>query len=149
MALLQEFPELVQFLETQKTATVGMPVSPDDIHCATMVCWCRTEPGKPVAFFFVTSRDSEKCRLVKQGSDVRGACNIGTVYGVNMTVQMRGLFAIVDPDQHAAELDAYYKKRGNMNDHISEPGNILLRFTPDWMRCTDYTDGRKMFFVDL
>ncbi len=77
-----------QFLDQQLIATLATQVSEKgDIHIAS-VAFCH-DPAT-LACYFVTKRDSEKCTLLREEDNVYAACNIGTVAGTPLTVQMRG-----------------------------------------------------------
>ena len=144
---LSEYPKLVAFLHNQEAATLAVPI--DDkgtIHIASLLFWNCQEPFR---FYFVTSRETEKCRLLKAALSVAAACTVGTIKEVEMTLQMRGELQIVEPEGFEDVLDAYYEKRGDRHDDIDDPINALLEFTPTWARFTDYGLGYDRFTLDL
>lgn len=135
---LADAPELEAFLANERVATLAVPIDRQGtLHIATMD-YVRT--AEPLRFYFITSSESEKCRLLKDGP-VRSACNVGTYYGTPFTLQMRGEAQLLDVDGHQAVLDAYFAKRGETNRNVEGPDSVLLQFTPDWARFTDYAKG--------
>lgn len=120
-------------------ATLALPVNDaGDIHAASLIYW--SDPAT-LNFYFVTRKDSEKCQLLQDGRAQRAACLIGTRKSVPFYLQMRGLVRMADPKEYREHIAAYYAKRGNRNDDIDAPGSVLLKFIPDWIRCTQYRDG--------
>lgn len=133
---------LKRFLQEELVATLALPANASrDIHIAPMVFWLNPS-GYEV--YFVTDRNTEKCKPLVNRKRIQAGCVIGTSKGTQYCLQMRGHVKIVDPQNHKRAIDAYYKKRGNRNDDIDQPQNVLLEFKPSWIRCTDYTDGIKV-----
>ena len=60
-----------------------------------------------------------------------------------------GKVEIVDPAAHPKEVDQYYTKRGNRHDDVSDPKHVMLKFTPNWARFTDYAVSYERFMLDL
>lgn len=144
---LKEYPALITFLETHLTATIAVPL--DDkgtLHAASLLYWNNVEPFE---LYFVTSRNSEKARLLKTHNDIQCAVVIGTEKNTSFTLQMRGKITEVSPDDYTNETEAYYKKRGNRHDDITNDDTCLLKFVPNWARFTDYEKGYKREFLDI
>jgi len=136
---LEDLPDLRSFLDVEPAATIAVAIDESGtIHAASLLYWHTTHP---LRFYFVTSRDTEKCRLLNKVGVTPAACVIGTTRNVDCTLQMRGRLAIVDKNKYQTEIDKYYAKRGNHHDDIIDPDNVLLEFTPTWARYTDYRKG--------
>jgi uncharacterized protein YhbP (UPF0306 family) len=57
-------PGLADFAANHLAATVAVPIDANGtIHAASLLYW---NSVKPFEFFFVTSRESEKCKLIRQ-----------------------------------------------------------------------------------
>lgn len=140
-------PGLKKFLAAEFAATVSVPIdSSGTLHIATLAFY---HTGLPVMFYFVTSKNSEKYRMLSKGKAITAACAIGTYKGTPYTLQMRGMLQAIDHEKHQDIVDEYYKKRGNRHDEVSDDANVMLRFVPNWARFTDYTNGyeRKLLRV--
>jgi len=135
------------FLRDEPAATVAVPIDRNDtIHAASLL-YAHTE--MPLRFYFVTSIDSEKCSLLNSVKSISCACVIGTAKGTAFTLQMRGSLRTVDHTQFADLIEGYYAKRGNRADDINDSQNILLQFTPEWARFTDYAKGYDHQYLKL
>lgn len=146
MSHLRDLPLLGEFLSKELVATLALAVDKEGtIHIASLGYW---HAGNPLKFYFVTSKDTEKCILLLDGSVQKSACVVGTVKGVNFTLQMRGMTQIVDKDTHKNITDAFTKKRGN-NSGVDKPETVLLEFTPTWARYVDYSKSWQPEFLDL
>jgi uncharacterized protein YhbP (UPF0306 family) len=143
---LQDSPALNAFLGQQAVAVIAVPVDIDGtLHAATLHYWHRAEPLK---FYFVTGKDTEKCRMLLDGKSVKAACVVGTNPGTAFSLQMRGSLAIVNADERTAEVDAYYQKHAGHPRDIADPKNVLLEFTPSWARFTDPSKGYGPVFLN-
>lgn len=94
---------------------------------------------EPLEFYFITYRDSEKCKLLSSQATIPCPAVVGTEVGVTITVQMRGELRIAEPGEHEAQVAAYYKKRGDRALGLDDSALCLLKFTPNWLRYKDYT----------
>jgi hypothetical protein len=144
---LNEYPELAQFIEASSAATIAVPIDASGtLHAATMLYWNSFEPFE---FFFVTSRDSQKCALLSEQNATPCGVVIGTEKGTPFTLQMRGAIRIAPQAGFDAQLNSYYEKRNSRGDDIDDPGNCLLQFVPNWARFTDYSMGYDRHMLDL
>lgn len=144
---LADCPDLQKFLQNEPAATIATTVDNEGtIHVAALLYW---HDENPLCFYFVTSKNTEKCKLLLERESLPAACVVGTSRGIDMTLQMRGLLRIADKQQFKNEVDKYYKKRGNYNDDVIDPENVLLQFTPNWARYTDYTKGYERRILDV
>lgn len=140
---LSDYPTLQAFLSEQPVLTLAVAVdTAGTLHAATIHYWHTTEP---LAFYMVTGRDSEKCRLLKTQPEIQAACVVGTNRGAAFTVQMRGQLR----EASKVDLDHYYKKRGDRLKDIDDPKNICLVFTPNWVRFTDYSKGWDHAYLNV
>ena len=145
--LLKDCPDLAKFLKTEPAATIALPIDEEGtIHAASLLY---SHVEEPLRFYFVTSKNTEKCQLLLERGSLPAACVVGTGRGTDCTLQMRGIVRIVDKEGYDQELDAYYKKRGDHHDDIVDPVNVLLEFTPAWARYTDYTKGYERRMLDV
>lgn len=144
---LKDCATLLAFLNKEPAATIAVPIDEQGaIHTAALLYWHAPDP---LRFYFVTSKETEKCKLLAQKGELPAACVVGTNRGTDCSLQMRGRLKIVDKTAHQAEIDAYYQKRGNHHDDIIDPVNVLLEFTPNWARYTDYTKGYERRMLKL
>ncbi len=144
---LLEYPGLDKFLKSEASATLAVPIdNVGNLHAATLLYW---HSENPLAFYFVTNKNSEKCTLFKSQKSINAACVVGTTKGISFTVQFRGKLIIVNPKQYVKEVGGYYQKRGNHHDDINGPANVLLQFTPNWGRFTDYTAGYSRYSLKI
>lgn len=145
--ILADCPDLRKFLQKEPAATIAVPIDDQGtIHAAALLYW---HNENPLRIYFVTSKNTEKCKLLLQRDSVLAACVIGTGRGTEMTLQMRGELAIVDKEKHEEEVDNYYKKRGNHHDDLIDPENVLLQFAPNWARYTDYAKGYERRILNV
>lgn len=141
---LQSYPGLKEFLQSEAAATLAVPVDQHGtLHAATLLFWNSEEP---LALYFVTNRDSQKCQLLKIQKSVPSACVVGTSKGTLFTLQMRGTLQEASP---TVDLAAYYQKRGNHYDDIADEKNMCLVFTPTWARFTDYSKSYDRHLLTL
>lgn len=134
---LADYPGLAEFLAESKAATIAVPIdSHGTIHAASLLYW---NSPNPLKFYFVTSRDSEKYRLLKTQPSINCAAVVGTEKNTPFTLQLRGKLQEADPSEHQNIIDSYYQKRGNRHDDIAAPNICLLEFIPAWGRFTDYS----------
>lgn len=143
---LADYPGLAAFLEREFAATLAVPVDTAGTLHAASLCYIHT--SEPLRFYFVTGRDTEKCRLLKTQPTVPCAMVIGTVKDVQFTLQMRGKLR-EESHPAAAVMDRYYQKRGNRHDDINDPANLCLVFEPTWARFTDYGKGYAHFPLEV
>jgi general stress protein 26 len=144
---ITELKKLLKFLENQKAATIAVPIDDKgNIHAASLIFWNSIEPFN---LYFVTSRESDKYTLLREGHKIPCAVVVGTEKGTDFTLQMRGIIQEANPEDFTKELSAYYQKRGNRQDDIDDPKTCLLQFVPTWARYTDYSKGYNRDLVDF
>ncbi len=140
---LASYPTLDEFLQRQVAATIAVPVdATGTIHAASLLYWNSTNP---LAFYFVSGRDTEKARLLKNQQEIPCAAVVGTEKGTDFTLQMRGTLR----EGTAEELELYYQKRGNRFDDVNDPKNMCLVFTPTWARFTDCTKDYTRYTLEV
>jgi general stress protein 26 len=150
MAIFDDNPKLAEFLNREPVAVVS--VSIDEIgtpHAATLGYWHKSDP---LSFFFVTNKNSQKCRLLNQKKELPAACVVGTYMGTEFTLQMRGTLRVLDKDNYREEIDRYCEKRGKRREELkdlADPDGVLLRFTPNWARYVDFSQGWGQHFLEL
>lgn len=146
-ANLDELPELTKFIDRTEAATIAVPVDEDGtIHIASLLYW---SPVKPLKFYFVTSRDTEKYKMLETHKAIQCAAVVGTERGTSFTLQMRGILREVEPSKNLEVVEHYYRKRGDRHDDIDDPLNCLLEFSPDWARFIDYSRGYDKHFLEV
>lgn len=144
---LSEHQELRKFISGSNAATLAVPI--DDagtIHAASLL-YVHSE--SPLQLYFITSKATEKYSLLHKKPAIPAALVIGTEKGTPFTLQLRGSLEAVDPEVNSEIVTKYYEKRGNHGDDIADPNNVLLRFTPNWGRFTDYSKGYDKYSLDL
>lgn len=142
---LPEYPALAGFLAAHDAAVIAVPIDLDGtLHAAGILYFHTPDPLK---FYFVTSRTTEKCRLIGRGDPVPCACVVGTERATPFTLQLRGDVREVDPAKRQTQVDGYYAKRGDRHDDIAKPNNCLLEFVPTWGRFTDYSKGYTQYLL--
>ena len=143
---LADEPLLAAFLDEQQALTMSVAIDAEGtIHIAAITYYHKLDPLK---FYFVTGKDTEKCRMLLDGSPHKAACVVGTWVDTPFTLQMRGTIRIVPKGQAVTEIMAYTKKRGDSHG-AEEPENVLLEFTPNWARYIDYSKGWQHHMLDL
>ncbi len=144
---LSDTTRLLEFLSQEKVATLAVPVDEaGTLHIATMNY---VHLLNPLRFYFMTSDQSEKCRLMNVRPEIVAACSVGTYSGTPFTLQMRGQARILDTAGQAQLLDTYYAKRGDTNRNVEGPHSVLVEFKPNWARFTDYSKGWDTTMLDL
>ena len=145
--LLSNHSKLKDFLSSHFAGTLAVPIDTEGtLHAAAIMYW---HSPTPLRFYFVTSRETEKCTLLKTQSEVQAAYVVGTEKDTPYSVQLRGTLHEIDPEDHPAIVESYYQKRDNRHDDVSDPANCLLEFIPGWGRFTDYSQGYDRYFLDL
>lgn len=128
------------FMAQEPVATLALAI--DEIgtmHAATMRYWATPEMD---ALFFVTHKDSEKCKLLHIQESLPAAVVIGGYMGATFYVQLRGTVQIVSKQKYRHEIGEYYLKRKNKNDDVDDPNMVLIKYVPTWLRLTDYRAAR-------
>ena len=144
---LKDCPKLVDFLMSHEALTMANSIDKKGtIHAAAMLYSCSVSP---LRFYFVTSRDTDKYKLLKINKTVQCAVVVGTERGTPFSVQMRGDIREIEPSQNQRIIDDYYKKLNNHYDDINDPVNCLLEYMPTWARFTDYSKGYTRHYLDL
>ena len=144
---ITDYPDFVSFLDKEKTATIAIPIDDSGtLHIATMLFSYELDPFR---WYFVTSKLSEKCTLLRYTEKLVAAASVGTSYGTPYTLQTRGFVQIVDKSAHEPEIKRYHEKRGNTHDDITNHDTVLLEYTPNWGRFTDFSKGWDQTKLDL
>lgn len=140
-------PDLVTFVNNHPAATIAVPIDDSGtLHAAALLY---LKSPESLEFFFITSRESEKCTLLRTRKEIPCAAVIGTERDTPFTLQMRGVLQEADPENYEHEVALYYEKRGNHHDDISDPSTCLLKFYPTWARFTDYAKNYARFMLDI
>lgn len=144
---LCDFPNLIEFLKTQKALTMANPIDKaGTVHASAMLYYCTV---KPLKFYIITDKDTEKCKLLKTQKSIQCAVVVGTEKGTTFSIQMRGEYKQVDYLKKKDIIEKYYDKLHNRYDDINDSKNILLEYTPNWARFTDYSKGYVRYFLKL
>ena len=144
---LSDYPTLQAFLEHEAAGTIAVPI--DDagtLHIATMHYVHMTDP---LRFYFATSSKSEKCRLLNEQPEVIAACSVGTYVGTPFTLQMRGHARLLQMADHPDIIEKYFTKRQSSNKNVEGSDSVLVEFTPNWARFTDFSKGWDTTMLDL
>ncbi len=143
---LADVPKLAQFLRDTRAMTIAVPIDDQGTPHAAALMYYHTE--EPLCFYFITDKNSDKCRLFKQHNSIACAAVVGTEAGVPFSLQMRGALRIVSTKDCQQVIADYYDKRVSKKDDIDDPENVLLQFTPNWLRYKDYSSGYQTYFLD-
>ena len=144
---LADEPGLVQFLDDTIVATLAVQIDTDGtLHIATLHYVHQTNP---LSLYFVTDGNSEKCKLMRKGGEVKAACTVGTVVDVLFGLQMRGTASILPVADNPDILDKYFTKRKSTNRNVEGEDAVIVRFVPNWARYTDYRKGWDATMLDL
>ncbi len=152
MTKFAEIKGLDEFIKTHEAAVLSVPIDESGtIHSAGLL-YAHAED--PLRFIFITSSNTEKCKLLLKKDRVTGSCVVGTEKGVPFSLQMRGRVVMKQLVETSQELDVYEAKRGKRSDDVSDSDQVVLIFEPDWARCTDYVssdfaDGFTRHQIDL
>lgn len=145
--IFADLPELARFLDDQPVAVISIPIDENGTpHAATLGYWHKMDP---LSFFFITSKNSQKCQLLKDKGELPAACVVGTYMGTAFSLQMRGTVKILDQDNHQAEIDSFCNKRGKSREELVNSDSVLLCFMPNWARYIDFSQGWGQHFLDL
>lgn len=144
---LDSYGSLSLFLSSQAAGVLAVPIDQKGtLHAAAILYW---HSPKPLRFYFVTAKSSEKLTLLTDDNYLPAAFVVGTDKGTTFTVQLRGRLHQIEPETNKKIVDSYYKKRSNHNDDIKDPDNCLLEFIPNWARFTDYSKDLEKCILDL
>jgi len=142
------YPGLDKFLDNEPSCVLSLPI--DDagtVHIAAMVYY---HTAKPLQFYFVTDRSTEKCKLLVHKANLPAAVVVGAVPNTQFSLQMRGHVSVISPEGHDKKVAAFYRKYGGKeNVDLADPKNVLLEFTPNWARVTDYSKGYDRALLDI
>lgn len=123
------------FLEAHRVSVMGVLQSDGTIHSASLH-YAHSE--KPLGFYFITGRDSRKCRSLLDGAVQNASLVIGFNEEEFVTFQMEGKVKIVEDE---TELDnawkTYLEKYPSRSGRKDNPEIAVLKFAPDWWRYTD------------
>lgn len=123
--------ETLDFLKTQRVSVISILQDDGTVHAAT-IHFAHTE--NPAAFYFLTARESRKCRSLVTGKEMNASVVIGFDENACATFQADGVMKILsDANELDAGWDAYggkYPERAGAR--ASEA--VLLRFIPSWTR---------------
>lgn len=146
MGKLQENQKLLKFLRSALVSTLAVPIDQKGtIHIAAMRCFVTTNP---LRVYYVTSRGSEKCALLKQDSEISAACDIGGHIEPEMYVQMRGFVRMFEFSDRPDIVSSYFAHRGSSQDKEGD-SSVLLEFEPTYAKYTDYAEGWQKHLLDL
>jgi uncharacterized protein YhbP (UPF0306 family) len=143
---LKDEPQLADFIRHEQSGVLSIVIdSVGTVHNAAITYWHQENPLK---FYYITDRNSEKCKMLLTGNERNAGFVVGTVIDTPFTLQLRGKCKIVDKNKHSDIINGYIKKRGN--DHgIKNSEKVLIEFKPDWARFTDYSKGWQTHMIKL
>lgn len=141
---LHDYPTLAAFLRQEPVAVIAVPVDTKGaLHAATLHYW---NSESPLAFYFITNRESEKCTLLKTQAEIPCACVIGMQESTEFTLQMRGTL-----HEASAEgvVENYYRKQRKNANKALDAKDMVLVFRPHWAHFTDYKIGFERHFLEV
>lgn len=138
---------LSDFMQKETVSTLAVPI--DDIgtiHIAALRCMVSVNP---LAVYYVTSVSSEKCALFGRLDELPAACDLGGHLDPEMYVQMRGKLRYWRLDEKKDIVDAYFNHIDATDRTREGKDSVLLEFTPEYMKFTDYAEGWEKHIIDL
>lgn len=124
-----------RFLKAHRISVAGILQSDGSIHSATMH-YAHTE--EPLMFFFMTDKGSRKCRPLQNNESVQASLVIGFNEEEMATFQAEGEICFLKPENEQTGWETYTKKYPNRAAGKNDPDVVVLQFTPNWARFSDY-----------
>lgn len=124
-----------QFLKAHRISVAGIIQKDGTVHSATMH-YAHSED--PLTFYFMTDKSSRKCRPLQDGESANASLVIGFNEEEMATFQAEGTISFLKEENQDKGWDAYTKKFPNRAGGKDNPEVVILQFTPNWGRFTDY-----------
>jgi general stress protein 26 len=116
------------------------------LHAAAMQ-YCLV--SEPLELYFMTARSSVKATLLKSQDSIPCAVVIGAEESTPYTVQMRGSLSGAGSTESRDMLGLFDEKYGREDRGPNAVNDCMLKFTPSWVRFTDYSDNYSRHVLDL
>ena len=122
------------FLTNHRVSVFSLLRDEHSIDSATLHYAYREEP---LAFYFLTDKDSRKVRPLLSGKEVSAALVVGFDESEFATFQAEGSVVLLASDSAAEGWKVYTQKHPEREKLKTDPDIVLLKFTPTWWRYTD------------
>ncbi len=123
------------FLSNDRIAVLGILQDDNSVHSASLH-YAHTD--EPLVFYFLTERESRKCRPLIRGQAPQASLVVGFSEEIFKTFQAEGTVAFVDNNEQGRVWEIYLQKFPDNAKWKDDEDMVLLKFTPTWWRYRDY-----------
>lgn len=124
------------FLQSHRISVLGVLQDGGKVHSAALHY---THLQDPFKFFFMTEKESQKCRDLINGKENSASLVIGFSEEEFVTFQAEGTVKIVTDEENIAEgTEIYMQKYPSRTERQNNPNIVLLQFTPTLWTYRDY-----------
>ena len=114
------------FLKAHRISVLSLLQEDNTVHSATLH-YCYQE--SPLSFFFMTEKESEKCKSLKDKAGRPAALVIGFSEEEFATFQAKGMVSMITDNLNPA-WSLYVEKYPSRTKAQMSPDYVLLQFTP-------------------
>ncbi len=132
--------QITKFLENHRIAVLTT-TSPDGSLHSAAVHFAYSE--RPFAFYFVTEVTTRKVSGLLKGEETKASLVIGFSEEEWKTLQASGTTVIATNQALVIAQKAYYSKYPDGEKYKDDPDSVMIKFTPDWWRYTDFKQKPK------
>ncbi len=134
--------EILEYLNTQRTAVIAIEMLDGAPHAAT-VHFAHTE--EPVIFLFETEKAYKKAEALLGRESSRASLVIGTTEADKKTLQLDGTVQLLtDSEENLKQL--YLKKFPEKEKKSRDGKFIFFKFVPSWWRYTAWKLEGKVIY---
>lgn len=128
--------KIIKFLANNKVCSLTTLLPNGSPHAAALHY---SHKNEPLELYFSTENTSLKCQALLKGDLTKASVVVGFSEEEWITLQMDGeAKAIFDKDELKAVQIMHYSKHPDSKKYKDDPETIFLKFTPKWLRYTDY-----------
>lgn len=133
---------LSRFIERERVCVLSVQLSDDrGVHIAPMVYWCHLPT---LQFYMSTSTTSEKLEWWRaQEPSTHAGISVGNQKKMPYLIQLRGMLEVVDYSKIDETILGHYMSIADVRDNPKLSKNTMIRFTPIWIRYSDWLSGEK------
>jgi general stress protein 26 len=126
------------FLKNHRISVLGVLQDDGVVHSATMHF---ASSSDPLVFFFMTEKNSIKCKSLQDKSARKASLVIGFNEEEMVTFQAEGEVSFLTEENKELGWETYVKKYPNRVNGKEDPDVVILQFIPSWARFSDYSKG--------